>query len=134
MNQHDKDSLMPTQVLIVDDHPAVRMGLAAIIGTEPDMAVCGEAADASEAANMLESRRPDIIVMDMQRPDDNGLEFVERIRAQNRTIKVLVWSFHGDQVHAQLALNAGASCHLSKDVPASCILDAIRDVRDGRSS
>jgi DNA-binding NarL/FixJ family response regulator len=123
---------MPTRVLIVDHHSTVRLGLAAFISTAPDMAVCGQAADATQAMSMLEVCRPDVVVLDIQLPTGNGLELVERIKAHDHTVRVLVWSFHADQVHAQLALSAGASGHLSKNVSISRILDAIRGVRDGR--
>lgn len=123
---------MLTQVLIVDGHPTVRMGLAVLITTEPDMAVCGEAADATQAMSMLEACRPDVVVVDIQLPTSNGLELVERIKAHAPTVRVLVWSFHADQVHVQLAFSAGASGHLSKNASINRISDAIRGVRDGR--
>lgn len=123
---------MRTQVLIVDDHPTVRMGLAACIGTEPDLAVCGQAADAAQAMSILEACRPDVVVLDIQLPTSNGLELVERIKTHDQTVRVLVWSFRADQVHADLAFSAGASGHLSKNVSISRILDAIRGVHDGR--
>lgn len=123
---------MPTQILIVDDHPSARMGLAAFISTEPSMSVCGEAADVTQAMRMLVACRPGIVVVDIQLPTGNGLELVERIRAHDHNVGVLVWSFHADRLFAQQALSAGASGCLSKSVPASRILDAIRCVRDGR--
>jgi DNA-binding NarL/FixJ family response regulator len=123
---------MPTQVLIVDHHSTVRLGLAAFLRTAPDLAVCGQAADATQAMIMLKAFRPDVVVLDIQLPTSNGLELVERIKAHDQTVRILVWSFFADQVHADLVLSAGASGHLSKNVPIGRILDAIRRVRDGR--
>ncbi len=123
---------MPTQVLIVDDHPAVREGLATYLGSQPDMAVCGEAADVCQAMKMLEDHRPDVVIVDIQLADSNGLELVQRIKNRDEKIKVLVWSSSPDSLYAQRALQAGALGYINKRHATSRIAEAIRRVRDGR--
>ncbi len=74
---------MATKVLIVDDHPAVRDGLAFRIASQPDLEVCGEAADMDQAVKLLEAARPDVAIVDIQLETDNGLDLVERIKAHD---------------------------------------------------
>ena len=96
---------MATKVLIVDDHPAVREGLAVRIASQPDMEVCGEAADTAEAVKLLEAARPDVVVVDIQLETGNGLDLVERIKARDESIGILVWSMYPDAIYAQRALH-----------------------------
>ncbi len=123
---------MPTQVLIVDDHPAVREGLAAYLGSQPDMSVCGEAADVCQAMKMLEVHRPDVVIVDIQLADSNGLELVQRIKGRDERINVLVWSNSPDSLYAPRALQAGALGYINKRHATSRIAEAIRRVREGR--
>ena len=123
---------MPTQVLIVDDHPAVREGLAAYLGSQPDMSVCGEAADVCQAMEMLEVHCPDVVIVDIQLADSNGLELVQRIKGRDERINVLVWSNSPDSLYAPRALQAGALGYINKRHATSRIAEAIRRVREGR--
>ncbi len=92
---------MATKVLIVDDHPAVREGLAVHITSQPDLEVYGQAADTAEALKLLEAARPDVVVVDIQLETGNGLALVERIKARDESIGVLVWSMYPDAIYAQ---------------------------------
>ncbi len=123
---------MVTQVLIVDDHPAVREGLSARIANQADMAVCGEAADLAEAMTLLEEVQPDVAVVDIQLKKSDGLELVRRIKAQREATAVLVWSVYPDKIYAERALNAGALGYINKEHTTGRIVDAIRRVREGQ--
>jgi len=121
-----------TKVLIVDDHPAIREGLAGHIASQRDLEVCGQAADTAEAMRLLDSDRPDVVVVDIQLETGSGLELVQRINARDDSIGVLVWSMYSDAIYAQRALRAGALGYINKRQASSQIVEAIRRVRDGR--
>jgi DNA-binding NarL/FixJ family response regulator len=123
---------MTTKVLIVDDHPAVRDGLAVRIASQPDLEVCGQAADTAEAMKLVAATRPDVAVVDIQLKNSSGLDLVERIRAHDKSIRILVWSMYSDVLYAQRALNAGALGYVNKEHTTGHIVDAIRRVRDGK--
>ena len=123
---------MATKVLIVDDHPAVREGLAVRISAQADMEVCGQAAATAEAVKLLEVARPDVVVVDIQLETSNGLDLVERIKARDKSIGVLVWSMYPDNIYAQRALQAGALGYINKRHATSRIVEAIRSVRVGK--
>ncbi len=122
---------MATKVLIVDDHPAIREGLAVRIASQPDLEVCGEAEDVLEAMKLIEASRPDVVIVDIQLRAGNGLELVERIRARDESIGVLVWSMYPDALYARRALHAGALGYINKRQATRRIIEAIRRVRDG---
>jgi DNA-binding NarL/FixJ family response regulator len=121
-----------TRVFIVDDHPAVREGLAARISLEPDLEVCGEAADVSEAVELMASARPDVAIVDIQLKTGNGLDLIKRLKARDDSIRILVCSVYPDQLYAQRALHAGALGYISKEHTTSLVIEAIRRVRDGK--
>ena len=123
---------MATKVLIVDDHPAVREGLAVRIASQPDLEVCGQAADTAEAMKLVEAARPDVVVVDIQLKTGNGLDLVERIKAHDKSIRILVWSMYPDAMYAQRALHAGALGYINKEHATGRIVEAIRRVRDGK--
>ncbi len=123
---------MPAKVLIVDDHPAVREGLAVRIDSQPDLEVCGEAADAPEAMQQIEALRPEVVVVDIQLKTGNGLDLIERIQAYDKTIRILVWSMYPDALYAHRVLSAGALGYINKETSTGRIVEAIRRVRDGK--
>jgi DNA-binding NarL/FixJ family response regulator len=122
---------MATRVLIVDDHPAVREGLAVRIASQPDLVVCGEANDVSAAIKLIEADRPDVVVVDIQLETGNGLDLVERIKTHDESIGILVWSMYPDSLYAQRALHAGALGYINKRHATGRIVEAIRRVREG---
>lgn len=123
---------MATRVLIVDDHPAVCEGLAVRISAQPDLEVCGHAPDLAEAMALVKAFRPDVVVIDIQLKTGNGLELVERIKAHDSSIRMLVWSMYPDALYAQRALHAGALGYINKEHTTGRIVEAIRRVRDGK--
>ena len=122
----------PARVLIVDDHPVVREGLAAQLATEPDLELCGEAEDIAGALTLIESSRPDVVIIDISLKSGNGIDLVKRIRARNDTVRLLVWSMYLESHYAERALRAGAQGYVHKGRATREILDALRAVLAGK--
>jgi DNA-binding NarL/FixJ family response regulator len=122
----------PARVLIVDDHPVVREGLAAQLATEPDLELCGEAEDVAGALTLIESSRPDVAIIDISLKNGNGIDLVKRIRARDDTIRLLVWSMYVETHYAERALRAGAQGYVHKGRATREILDALRAVLAGK--
>jgi DNA-binding NarL/FixJ family response regulator len=120
------------RVLIVDDHPAVREALAVRIGRQPDMEVCGEAADMSEALRLIADARPDVAVVDITLKTSNGIDLIKRIKDRNDHVRILVWSVHSESLYAERALRAGALGYVNKDQATDKIVEAIRRVLAGK--
>lgn len=95
------------KVLIVDDHPAIREALAFRINRQPDLEVCGEAADMSDALRLVESRHPDVAIVDISLKTGDGLELISRIKDRNDSVRVLVCSSHSESVYAERASASG---------------------------
>jgi DNA-binding NarL/FixJ family response regulator len=119
------------RIVIVDDHPVVRNGLAAIINNEPDMEVCGEADNAYQALKTVEELQPDVIVADISLKDSNGLELTKSIKSSNPKSLVIILSIHDESVYAERALLAGAQAYLMKDAASDNIVKSIRTVLSG---
>ena len=118
--------------MIVDDHPAVREALAARIGRQSDLEVCGEAADVAEALALAVETEPDLAVVDIALKTGNGIDLIKRIFDHTDRIRVLVWSTYGETIYAERALRAGALGYVSKDHATDKILEAIRHVLEGK--
>ena len=102
------------RVLIVDDHPVVRQGLALAIGREPDLEVCGEAEHIQEAMQLVEGGRPDIVIIDLCLDGEDGLELIDFIKSRWPAVKILVYSSHDEETFAGRVLRAGAAGYVSK--------------------
>ena len=122
----------PTRVLIVDDHPAVREALASRIGRQPDLEVCGEAADMGEALRLVAEARPDVAVIDISLKAGSGIDLIKRIKDRDDHIRILVWSMHSESLYAERALRAGALGYVNKDQATDRIVEAIRRVLAGK--
>jgi DNA-binding NarL/FixJ family response regulator len=121
------------RVLIVDDHPIMRQGLVALINNEPDLTVCCEAETTREALQLLEQRRPEIVVTDLSLPDRSGLELIKDIAARFPEVPVLVLSMHDEAIYAERVLRAGGRGYVMKQEGGRKLLDAIRAVLAGRT-
>jgi len=119
------------RVLIVDDHPIVRHGLGELIARQPDLQMCGEAADASEALRQVEAGRPDAAILDISLDGDNGLDLIGQIRALYPEVKILVSSMHDEKTFAGRALRAGALGYINKRESIRKVIDAVRQVLRG---
>jgi len=118
-------------VLVIDDHPIVRQGLVQLIEREPDLRVCGEAADLREARARLSKTTPDIVILDLSLRDGDGLELVKDIRSKNEQLPVLVLSMHDEAIYAERLLSAGANGYIMKQAAADELLQAVRRVLGG---
>jgi DNA-binding NarL/FixJ family response regulator len=127
-----RSKLKKSQILIVDDHPAVREALAMRIGRQPDLKVCGEAADVSEALRLIAETDPEVAVIDISLKSGNGIDLIKRIRDRNDRVRVLVWSMHSESLYAERALRVGALGYITKDQATDRIVEAIRRVLEGR--
>ena len=120
------------RIMTVDDHPLLRQGVAAMIGTQPDMKVVAEASDGQEAIAQFRLHRPDVTLMDVQMPNVNGTEAISRIRDEFPDAKILVFSTYAGDVQVLHAIKAGARGYLLKGNVRTELLDAIRAVHAGR--
>ena len=119
------------RVLLVDDHPLMRLGMSQLIDRQPDLVVCGQAEDAHEALKCVAALNPDVVVLDLTLKDSDGLEVLKNINAQYPTIPVLVLSIHAESLYAELALRAGAKGYVMKTEPLANVLSAIRRILTG---
>lgn len=119
------------RVLLVDDHPLVRRGLADVISQEPDLMTCGEAADIGEALQEVDRTDPDVVVVDLTLKTGHGIELIEILKSRNPQVKTLVSSMHDEMLFAERVLRAGAMGYLSKQEPPELLVKAIRQVLRG---
>lgn len=120
------------RVLIVDDHPAVREALILRCSREPDLEVCGQAADVAEALEILDAANPDVAIIDISLKNGNGIDLIKRIKARNESVRMLVWSMYSESLFAERALRAGALGYINKEQATDQIVVAIRRVLDGK--
>jgi DNA-binding NarL/FixJ family response regulator len=116
------------RVLIVDDHPLVREGLAARISTQPDLQVCGEASTIDEALALIGTTRPDLVIVDLALKQGSGLDLIKRASASRPSAKILVVSAYEESLFAERALRAGARGYINKQELQGAVLRAIRAV------
>jgi DNA-binding NarL/FixJ family response regulator len=119
------------RVLLVDDHPMMRAGLAHLIEKQPDLSVCGEAANPAEALKGLPTTKPEIVLSDLTMPGRSGLEFVKDLLAIEPTLPILVVSMHDEAVFAERALRAGARGYIMKEAGGEAVVAAIRQILRG---
>jgi DNA-binding NarL/FixJ family response regulator len=119
-------------VLIVDDHPFMRRGLAQIIVDMPEITACDEASGVAEALEKVRARVPDVVVVDISLGDGNGLELTKDIKSQWPDIKVLVTSMHEESLFAERALRAGALGYVNKADDVDRFIAAFRRVLSGQ--
>jgi two-component system NarL family response regulator len=120
------------RVLLVDDHPVVRDGLAALFSTQPDITVVGEAANGEEALTLFHQLRPDMTLVDLHLPTMSGVELIRRLRADSTQARILVLTTYDLDEEIHLALQAGAHAYLLKNTPSRTLLEAVRNVRAGQ--
>lgn len=123
----------PVRLLIVDDQPLIRRGLAMMLATEPDIAVVGQAADGIEAVEQALATRPDVVVMDLQLPRASGVVATRALARQLPTARVVVLTTFDDDELVFEAIRGGAHAYLLKDASEAEVLDTIRAVHRGES-
>ena len=120
-----------TKVLLIDDHPILRRGLAQLINQEPDMVVCGEVEEAPKAFTAVSTLTPDVAVIDISLKSGNGIELTKNIKARYPDLPILVLSMHDESLYAERALRAGSLGYIMKEEAIEQVLVAIRRVMTG---
>jgi two-component system invasion response regulator UvrY len=123
----------PIRVMLVDDHAVVRMGFRLLLEGAPDIKVAAEAESGEEAVRAFPEIKPDVVVMDISMPGIGGIEAIDRILAREPQARVLVLSAHEDAMHARRVLKAGAVGYLTKRSAAEELMQAIRQVAQGKT-
>jgi DNA-binding NarL/FixJ family response regulator len=127
-----KTAVKKTRVLIVDDHPMTRAGLVHVINHQPDLTVCGEAESAARALDILDSSRPDLLLIDITLPGKSGLELIKDVKAMRPELLMLVISMHDESLYADRVLRAGARGYITKHEGGEKLMEAIRHVLRGK--
>jgi DNA-binding NarL/FixJ family response regulator len=120
------------RIVIVDDHPLFRKGLEELIHSDGSFAVCGEAGNASEGIDVIRQLGPDLAIVDLSLPGANGIELIKNIRTEFPKLPILVLSMHDESLYALRALRAGAEGYVMKHEAMANVLQAIREVFNGR--
>jgi DNA-binding NarL/FixJ family response regulator len=126
------EEIAKSKILIVDDHALVRRGLAALIDSEPDLEVCGEAPGPTEALTLLDTKQPDLVIVDLSLQTGHGLDLIRQLRARDEGIRVLVLSMHDETLFAERSLRAGAHGYINKQEATDKVVHAIRQVLAGK--
>jgi two-component system NarL family response regulator len=121
------------QVLIADDHPVVREGLAALINRRPDMVVVAEASNGREAVAQFLHHRPDIALLDLRMPEMDGVEAIAAIRQKVPTARIILLTTFDEDEDIYRGLRAGAKSYLLKDAPRDDLLNCVRAVHEGQT-
>ena len=121
-----------TRILIVDDHPMMRQGLAQLVNNEPDLAVCCEVENAHQALAAIDKALPDLVLADITLPDKGGIELIKDIQAIHPGLAVLVISMHDESLYAERVLRAGGRGYIMKQEGGKKLMEAIRQVLSGQ--
>jgi len=127
----DQASKSTARIMIVDDHPIVRHGLAQLLSQEDDMTVSDEAGAATEALSKMEKQRPDVILVDISLDGISGIELIKTLQHRDPDIALLVLSMHDENLYAERALRAGAKGYIMKQEASEKVVTAIRAVLNG---
>ncbi len=120
------------KILVVDDHPIVREGLADLINREKDIVVCGWAEDTPQTIKAIKNLKPDVVTVDISLGDTSGLELIKDIKTRFPGLPILALSMHQESLYAERAIRAGAKGYITKQEATKKVITAIRQVLDGR--
>ncbi|AOH57122.1 response regulator [Peribacillus muralis] len=124
---------MKTSIIIIDDHQLFREGVKRILDFESSFDVVAEGDDGSEAMDLVETHKPDVVIMDINMPNMNGVEATKMLVNRYPETKVIILSIHDDENYVQHALKTGAQGYLLKEMDADALIDAVRVVAEGGS-
>ena len=119
------------RVLIVDEHPIVRLGLRRVIEREQDLTVCGEAENAGDTRTAIAELNPDLLICEISLRQSDGIELVRHVRAHHPQLPILVLSILDEAVYAERMLSVGANGYITKEAPSEQFLVSLRRVLDG---
>ena len=119
------------KVLLIDDHPLLRQGLAQLINQENDLVVCGEAEDGPSAMQAIQTLAPDIAVVDLTLKERGGGDLIRQLAHAHPRLRMLVFSMHDEWLHAERALQSGARGYVMKNEPPGQVLEAMRRIVAG---
>jgi DNA-binding NarL/FixJ family response regulator len=122
----------PARVLVVDDHPIVRLGIRQMIGAEPRLSICGEAETAGAALEFVKETSPDLAIVDLSLQEGNGLELVRALHDRDPELLMLVLSMHDESLFAERALRAGARGYIMKQEAIGGLVLAMQEILAGR--
>jgi DNA-binding NarL/FixJ family response regulator len=120
------------RIMIVDDHPALCEGLGHRISAQPDLSVCGHAADVDEALEMIREKNPDLVIVDIALKNSDGLELIKAIKSRHSRIRTLAHSMYDESLYADRCLHAGAMGYVNKESNPDEVISAIRQILAGR--
>jgi DNA-binding NarL/FixJ family response regulator len=120
------------RILLIDDHPVYRRGMASLIEVEADLQLCGEAESVSEAQRLVHELKPDVLVVDLNLGEGCGLQLIKSVRAQDIHTPILVISMYEENLFAERVIRAGANGYINKAEAVTNIVPAIRQVLKGR--
>ena len=120
------------RILLADDHTIMRMGLATLLESEPDMCVVGEAENGKVAVRLARELKPDVIIMDLMMPVLSGAEATRLIREENPNVRIVVLTTFGSSAELALAVRNGASATLLKDTETADLVNVLRRVNEGK--
>jgi DNA-binding NarL/FixJ family response regulator len=120
-------------ILLMDDHPMTRYGMARLIEQEPDLTVCGEAQNPQRALEAIRKQKPEVVLADLTVPGGEGLEFIKDLHALHPNVAVLVVSVHDEEFYAERALRAGARGYIMKNEGGEKLIHAIRQILRGKT-
>jgi two-component system response regulator DegU len=124
---------LKTSIIIIDDHQLFREGVKRILDFESSFDVVAEGDDGSEAMDLVETHKPDVVIMDINMPNMNGVEATAHLIEKFPGIRVIILSIHDDENYVQHALKTGAQGYLLKEMDADTLIDAVRVVAEGGS-
>jgi len=122
------------RILVVDDHPVVRQGVAGLVGGQPDMSIVGQASNGREAIQQFRTHHPDVVLMDLQMPEMNGLDALMAIRDEAPEARIIMLTTYAGDVQVLRAIKAGARGYLLKSALHRELLETIRAVHAGKKS
>ena len=123
--------MKPTKIIIIDDHELFREGVKRILDYEKCFEVIAEGSDGQEALSLVEEYKPDVVLMDINMPNVNGIDATKQLIEANPDTKVIILSIHDDESYVSHSLKTGASGYLLKEMDANSLVEAVKIVADG---
>ncbi len=123
--------MAPIRVVLADDHVVVRIGIRNLLSRSKDIEVVGEAGNGIEAIQLVDDLKPDLLLLDMEMPELDGVEVARRLRSAKSPVRILALSAYNDKQYIQSMLEQGAAGYLTKDEAPGTIIEAVRGVANG---